>query len=209
MTSARLAGLSTAVRRSLFAAAECGGPRGRSRRRRPTVRPARQRPRRRPLRAAEPVPPAVPPRRARRRPPPPVPGRALRRARTSSWRTATTAVLGRQRRRGRAAPDSSRFHWDGTVVRLPSELFAARVARIDADPRVSVLVAARRRTPGSRSTASATSCRVTRVEAEMLTILRKSHDRRRRPTRRGPRCARPGNPVVIEVRPTRYLWRLG
>ena len=92
-------------------------------------------------------------------------------------------------------------------MRLPSELFAARVARIDADPRVSVLVAddASDGWVAMRGTARIVSGDA--VEAEMLTILRK-YMTDEEADRSWIEMRTSGDPVVVAVTPSSYVWRL-
>ena len=119
----------------------------------------------------------------------------------------TTAILGVNDGSGAPHLTSSTFHWDRTVLRLPSELFVARVARIDADPNVSVLVEL-----GAEAWVAVTGIAEIisgdGVEAEMLTILRKglTDDDA---ARQWSAMRSTGDRVVIRIRPTRFVWRLG
>jgi hypothetical protein len=119
---------------------------------------------------------------------------------------AATAVLAVNDRAGAPHLTSSAFHWDGTVVRLPSELLSARVAGIDADPHVSVLV---EESSGGwvAITGVATVVSGDAVEPEMLTILRTSLSEDDA-ERRWAELRSDGQPVVIVVRPDRFVWRL-
>jgi hypothetical protein len=118
----------------------------------------------------------------------------------------TTAILGVNDASGAPHLTSSIFHWDRTMLRLPSELFAARVARIDADPLVSVLVEL-----GADSWVAVTGVAAIvsgdGVEAEMLTILRK-HLTDDEASRLWSEMRSTVDRVVIQVRPTRFVWRL-
>ena len=122
--------------------------------------------------------------------------------------TATSAVLGTNDAAGAPHLTSSRFHWDGTVVRLPSDLFAARVERIDADARVSLLVADEGPDIWVAINGTATVVTGDAVEAAMMEIPRKDMTDEEA-NRSWTEMRSSGNPVVIEVRPSRYLWRLG
>jgi hypothetical protein len=122
-------------------------------------------------------------------------------------RRAETAILGVNARAGAPHLTSSIFHWDGSVIRLPSELFAARVAHIEADPQVSVLVQVTAPDAWVAITGVASVVSGAPVEAEMLTILGKyladdaagQHWAELRAS---------GDRVVIRVQPTRFVWRL-
>ena len=122
-------------------------------------------------------------------------------------RLGATAVLGVNDASGAPHLTSSIYDWDGATLRLPSELFAARAERVEADPRVSVLV-----TEGSSEawvavTGWASVVTGDDVEAEMLPILRKymSDDEA---DRLWTEMRTSGDRVVIRVRPTRLVWRL-
>jgi hypothetical protein len=118
----------------------------------------------------------------------------------------STAILGANDESGSPHLTSSIFSWDRTYLRLPSELFAARVARVDADPRVSVLVELGLDT-WVAVTGIATIVSGEGVEAEMLTILRK-HQTEEEAVRLWTEMRSSGERVVIRVRPTRFVWRL-
>jgi hypothetical protein len=119
----------------------------------------------------------------------------------------TTAILGVNDRSGAPHLTSSTFHWDRSVLRLPSELFAARVARIDTDPKVSVLVEL-----GAEAWVAVTGVAEVvsgeGVEAEMLTILRKGRTDDEA-AQQWSRMRSTGDHVVIRIRPARFVWRLG
>jgi len=121
---------------------------------------------------------------------------------------AATAVLGTNDAAGAPHLTASRFHWDGTIVRLPSDLFAARVERIGADARVSLLVAADRPDAWVSINGTATVISGDATEAGTMQILGKYlTDAEAAAAWTELRAS--GNPVVIEVKPSRYLWRLG
>ncbi len=203
VTSARLAGLSSVVRRSLFAAGDAAmrdlDPR--SEQPQPPIAsgstvfattPAAQSsgPAAAPASLAEPA-VAV----------------ALSPLQEAILTRATSAVLGTNDPAGAPHLTSSSFHWDGTIVRLPSELFAARVARIDVDPRVSVLVADDTSSGWVAMRGTAWIVSGDAVEAEMSTILRK-YMTDEEADRSWTEMRSSGDPVVIGVRPSSYVWRL-
>jgi pyridoxamine 5'-phosphate oxidase-like protein len=203
VTSARLAGLSSVFRRSLVAAGEAamGDPDPSREESQPAIEssanPAGM------VLAA----PASGPAAAPASPSEPAVAVALTARQEAVLTHAMTAILGTNDPAGGPHLTSSTFHWDGTIVRLPSELFAARVVRIDADPRVSVLVAddASDGWVAMRGTAWIVSGDA--VEAEMLTILRKSMTDEEA-DRSWTELRSSGDPVVIGVRPSSYVWRL-
>jgi hypothetical protein len=198
-TTGRLAGLSTALRRSVVAAgaAAVGVP----------DPPGEEEP----ASGIAPMPAAVEPPAVPAIPPAPAPqapdaSSLLSPRQHEVLEHGTTAILGVNDGSGAPHLTSSIFHWDGTVLRLPSELFSARVARIDADPRVSVLVElgpdAWVAVTGVADVVSGDA-----VESEMLTILRKNL-----PDEEAERVwsamSSTGDRVVIRIRPTRFVWRL-
>jgi hypothetical protein len=197
-TSGRLAGLSSVVRRSLFAAAESGAAHvapiddptpvvveaaaevPAMATAAPSVRAAA------PAAAATPV--------------------GLSERQDEFLANATIAVLGSNDVARAPHLTASRFHWDGTLVRVPSDLFAARVARVEADPRVSLLVMdadpeAWVAIEGMAAVASGEA-----VEGGMMLILRK-YMADEAADRAWTELLMSENPVVMEIRPSRYLWR--
>ena len=138
----------------------------------------------------------------------PVPPAALTAPQEALLFEAATAVLGTNDAAGAPHLTASRFHWDGTTVRLPSDLFAARVERIGADPRVSLLVAADGADAWVSINGTATLIAGDAAETGTLQILRKYMTDDDAATA-WTELRASGNPVVIEVRPSRYLWRLG
>jgi len=199
VATGRLAGLSTALHRSLVAAGAAAlgepDPPGEEETSSGIA----------PMPAAV-EPPVVPANPAAPPPPAPEPASLLSPRQHELLEHGTTAILGVNDASGAPHLTSSIFHWDGTVLRLPSELFSARVARIDADPRVSVLVElapdAWVAVTGVADVISGDS-----VKAEMLTILRKSlpdEEAERVWSEMSPT----GDRVVIRIRPTRFVWRL-
>ena len=211
VATGRLAGLSTALRRSVVAAgvaavddgdapgdeappapAQVPAPA-------PSEPPGAIEPPVVPATSAAPPQPAVPPT--------PDPASLLSPHQHELLEHGTTAILGVNDGSGAPHLTSSTFHWDRTVLRLPSELFAARVARIDVDPKVSVLVEL-----GADAWVAVTGVADVisgdGVEAEMLTILRKrlTDDDA---ARHWSAMRSTGDRVVIRIRPTRFVWRLG
>lgn len=202
VATGRLAGLSTALRRSIVTAgvAAVGEPDAPGDDAPPSTVP--------PAPAVEPPvqPPVASTLPAALPQPAPDPVAQLSPAQHELLGRGTTAILGVNDRSGAPHLTSSVFHWDGTTVRLPSELFAARVARIDVDPRVSVLVElgpdAWVAVTGLAEVVSGEA-----VETEMLTILGKDRtDDEAAEQWSGMRAT--GDRVVIRVRPTRFVWRL-
>ena len=86
---------------------------------------------------------------------------------------AAIAVLGTNDSAGAPHLTASQFHWSASIVRLPSDLFAARVERIEADPRVSLLVAADGPDTWVAINGTATVVSGDAVEGGMMTIMRK------------------------------------
>jgi hypothetical protein len=185
VTTARLAGLSSAVRRSLFAAGEAAtrGP-----------EPSAVVPVSTPT--SQPLPPSEP-----------APAFTLTARQDEFLTRALAAVLGINDPAGAPHLTSSIFHWDGTTVRLPSELLGARAARIDGDPRVSVLVKDESSEAWVAMTGLASVFSGDAVEAEMLTILGK-YMAEDEAERTWTEMHSSGDRVVIAVRPTRFVWRL-
>jgi hypothetical protein len=204
VTTARIAGLSTAVRRSLFAAGEAA-----TRELDPgSAEPASG------STAPPPVGSGPPPSPAAETDPTAgvvsVSGHAtsvaLSPRQEALLTTAPTAVLGTNDAAGAPHLTASIFHWDGSMVRLPSELFAARVARIDGDPRVSVLVSGGS-TAWVAMTGTAEIVSGPGARDQMLAILRKymTDDEADSSWAEMDSSA---DAVVIVFRPSRYVWRL-
>ena len=216
VNTARLAGLSAAVRRSLVAAGEA------------VVRDLDPSTGEAAVRDADPSATDEPPARpdagqasassASRvsagarptRPDPPVePGPAitLTPRQDEILRLGATAVLGVNDASGAPHLTSSIYDWDGATLRLPAELFAARAERVEADPRVSVLVKEMSSDAWVAVTGWASVVSGDDVEAQMLPILRKyvSDDEA---DRLWTEMRSSGDRVVIRVRPTRLVWRL-
>ena len=198
VATGRLAGLSAALRRSVVAAgvAAVGDP----------DPPADEAPP--PVLAPIPAaaePPVVPAVQAAPPEPPPDPVSRLTPRQHELLEGGSTAILGVNDGSGAPHLTSSVFHWDRTLLRLPSELFAARVARIEADPRVSALVELGPETwvavTGVAEVVSGDG-----VEAEMLTILRK-HMTDEEAQNLWSEMRSTADRVVIRIRPTRFVWR--
>jgi hypothetical protein len=198
VTTARLAGLSAAVRRSLFAAGEAAI-------RDPELETAGEPSAAGEPPAATPAPVALPV-----RPDParePAPAVTLTPRQNEFLSGASTAVLGINDPAGAPHLTSSIFHWDGTSVRLPSELLGARAARIDADPRVSVLVKDETTEAWVAMTGLASIVSGDAVQAAMMTILGK-YMAPAEAERLWTEMRQSGERAVIVVRPGRFVWRL-
>ncbi len=197
-TTARVAGLSSMVRRSLVAAGESiGRDLGPSADEEPPSGP-----------------PPVPPPAVPASPPPPQSSPAvgtvarldLTPEQHDVLALGSTVVLGVNDPVRGPHLTSSIYHWDGELVRVPSELFAARVASIEQDRRVSALVHAASSDAWLALSGVATIVSGDEVATEMLTILVKylsDTDARRLWTE----LRSTGDRVVIQVRPTRLVWR--
>jgi hypothetical protein len=205
VTTARIAGLSTAVRQSLFAAGEAATR---------ELDPG----------SAEPASDSIEPAPAASGPASTPPARTDPTARVVSasaparsielsprqgalLTSAPTAVLGTNDAAGAPHLTSSIFHWDGSTIRLPSELFAARVARIDADPRVSVLVNDDASTAWVAMTGTAEIVSGAGAQDQMLPILRK-YMKEDEADSSWAQMGSSADAVVIVFRPSRYVWRL-
>jgi Pyridoxamine 5'-phosphate oxidase len=120
--------------------------------------------------------------------------------------TATTAALAVNDPAGPPHLTTSTYRWDGETIHLPGQQFTARVSHIDRDPRVSVLIEDPVTDALVALTGVASLIQGDRVEAMMLAILGKYlspdaaieqwHD-----------LQATGDRIVIEVRPTRFVWR--
>jgi hypothetical protein len=202
VTSARLAGLSSAVRQSLFAAVEATatdvGPAGEPAPTPPITSAA--------TREATPMAPPAPATHAAR-PVVPVTPVALSPRQEALLTNATIAVLGTSALAGAPHLTASRFHWDGSVVRLSSDLFSARVARIDADPRVSLLIADEGPDEWVAIDGTAAIVSGDAVAEGIMPILRK-YMTDEAAERAWTQLRASENPVVIEIRPSGYVWRL-
>ena len=205
VATGRLAGLSTALRRTVVAAgvAAVGEPDAPSAAE-PASSPAAPQPIVEPPAAEPPAVPAVP----TATPTPALdPPSQLTAQQNELLSHGTTAILGVNDASGAPHLTSSIFDWDGTVLRLPSQLFAARVARIDVDPQVSALVEL-----GDEAWVA-----VTGVADDRLRSGRRGGDAHdpaqgrmteEEAARAWSRMSATGDRVVIRIRPTRFVWRL-
>lgn len=120
--------------------------------------------------------------------------------------TGATATLAVNDPSGAPHLTSSIYHWDGSTLRLPAELFTARATNVDRDPRVSLLI--ENATSGARLAVTGVASMVHGAEAEdELTRLLSKYlepdaveDRLQAMRASGPQ-------MVIRVRPTRIVWR--
>jgi len=101
---------------------------------------------------------------------------------------------------------SSIFDWDGKRFRLPGRLSSARAIDIDRDPRVSLLIEDRTTEAWVAVTGIASLAPIDTVEAEMMQLLTRSFGEDGA-SRRWHEVRSTGDPIVIHIRPTRFLWR--
>lgn len=101
---------------------------------------------------------------------------------------------------------SSMYHWDGAILRLPAQMFAARAQHVDRDPRVSVFI--EDRSSGALVVVSGVASLVygDAVGLETMLVLTRYLPRDDAVARWDEMRGR-GDAVVIQVRPTRFLWR--
>lgn len=215
VSAGRIAGLSTAFRRSLFAAGSAvtreletsaapepvgGGPTPGA------ARPTAE------IETPEPPPPAKPaPATGSPQPPAPPPVDAV-----AALTADQHAFLARGERAVLAtnAPASaphlsaSVYHWDGAILRMPSQMFAARAQHVDQDPRVSVFIEDRSSGAWVAVTGLASIVYGNAVERETMLVLERSLSPGDAASRWDEMRAR-GDAVVVQVRPTRFLWRPG
>ena len=99
-------------------------------------------------------------------------------------------------------------HWDGEILRLPSQMFAARAAHVDRDPRVTVLIEDHGSGAWVTVTGIATivygadaAADVTRVIDGVRTVVGAVEAWSAFEGR--------SDAAVIRVRPSRFLWRQG
>jgi PPOX class probable F420-dependent enzyme len=140
------------------------------------------------------------------RPDLPDPVLALTPAQHDFLANATRAALAVNDPAGAPQMTSSMFHWDGTLVRLPGQMFTARVTNVDRDPRVSLLVDDPTTEAWVAITGVATMVYGEDAEGETRLILAKyfaDHEA----ARRWEEMAASGDRIVIRVRPTRFVWR--
>ncbi len=103
---------------------------------------------------------------------------------------------------------SSAYHWDGAVFRLPGQQFSLRVANIERDPRVGLFIEDPSSDTSVAITGVATAVYGDQVETGMLLILGRDTSPAAA-LRRWAELAASGDRMVIEVRPTRFVWRAG
>ena len=101
----------------------------------------------------------------------------------------------------------SMFHWDGMLLRLPAQLFTARATNVDRDPRVSLLVHGANAQSWVTITGTASLVHGDQAEVETRLILAK-YVAGDEVERRWAELASDGDRIVIQVRPTRFVWRL-
>lgn len=101
---------------------------------------------------------------------------------------------------------SSMYHWDGMLVRVPAQLFTARSMNVERDPRISLLIEDGTSEAWVALSGVASVVYDGRVEGEMMLILSKylAEDAA---ARRWQEMRASGDRIVIQVRPTRFVWR--
>jgi hypothetical protein len=100
---------------------------------------------------------------------------------------------------------ASPYHWDGTVLRLPSQMFAARAAHVDRDPRVTVFIEDRASGAWVTVTGTASIVYAEAAANEIARVIGDDPDNGRAASW-APVQAN-ADAVVILVRPVRFLWR--
>jgi hypothetical protein len=215
VSAGRIAGLSTAFRRSLFAAGSAvtreletsagpepvaGGPMPGA------ARPTAER------ETPEPPPPAKPgPVTGSPQPPAPPPADAvagLTPDQHGFLARGERAVLSINAPTGAPHVSASIYHWDGAILRMPSQMFAARAQLVDQDPRVSVFIEDRTSGAWVVVTGLASLVYGDAVERETMLVLERSLSPGDAASRWDEMRAR-GDAVVVQVRPTHFLWRPG
>jgi len=121
-------------------------------------------------------------------------------------RTCPNAVLAVNDPGGHPLVASMIFHWDGTCFRVPGRDSTARVANIDRDPRVSLLIDDPSAGTWVAVTGVASLVYGDQVEADIRLILAKYHDEAEA-ARRWDSMRSTGGQMAIWVRPTRFVWR--
>ena len=207
LTAGRLAGLSTVVRRSVFAAGEAVTR---------DLEPAAEEelpsdpqpvpnapPRRRP--------PATPAAQVAGDPPPtptavPEPTLTMTPEQHDFLATGATATLAVNDPAGAPQLTSSMYHWDGSTLRLPGKMFTARATNIDRDPRVSLLI--EDAASGAWLAVTGVASMVHGDEAvDELTLLLSKYLEPDAVEDRLQEMLSSGDQMVIRVRPTRLVWR--
>jgi nitroimidazol reductase NimA-like FMN-containing flavoprotein (pyridoxamine 5'-phosphate oxidase superfamily) len=101
---------------------------------------------------------------------------------------------------------SSAYHWDGATFRLPGRQFSLRASNVERDPRVSLFIDE----PSSDASVTVTGLAALvygdDVEAGVLEILMKDGSLDEAQARLAALRAE-GDLILIEVRPTRFVWR--
>lgn len=137
---------------------------------------------------------------------PPDPVVALTSEQHAFLTNGTRAVLAVNDPGGHPLVASAPFHWDGSIIRLPARDATARVADIDRDPRVSLLID----DPASDAWVAvggmASLVYGAEVEPDIQLILAKYHDEAEA-ARRWDEMRSAGDQMAIRVRPTRFVWR--
>ena len=120
----------------------------------------------------------------------------------------TRAVLAVNDPKGAPHLSASPYHWDGDILRLPSQMFAARAAHVDRDPRVTVYIDDGSTGAWVAVTGIASIVYGEAVKAEVEQVL--AQDDPDSAKREGwAALTSTGDAVVIRVRPSRFLWRPG
>jgi hypothetical protein len=210
LTAGRLAGLSTVVRRSVFAAGEAvtrdlgpaeehlpGEPRPL-----PDVPVARAAP------ATESTTAQV----VSDPPPTPTPtapseaNLAMTPEQNDFLATGATATLAVNDPAGAPQLTSSMYHWDGSTLRLPGTMFTARATNIDRDPRVSLLIEDAESGAWLALTGVASMVHGDVAVDELALLLSKYLQPDAEADRLQEMCSS-GDQMVIRVHPTRLVWR--
>jgi hypothetical protein len=117
----------------------------------------------------------------------------------------TRAVFAVNDPKGAPHLSASPCHWDGEILRLPSQMFAARAAHVDRDPRVTIFIEDRSSGAWVTVTGMASIVYGEAVETEVATVI--GHDQGGAAAVDWAELRTIGDAVVIRVRPSRFLWR--
>ena len=101
---------------------------------------------------------------------------------------------------------STIYHWDGATFRMPGRQFTLRASNIERDPRVSLFVDDAGGDASVAVTGVASIVHGDAVEPGMLLILARE-DATGDPRARLATLQADGDLMLIEVRPTRFVWR--
>ncbi len=101
---------------------------------------------------------------------------------------------------------SSRYHWDGSMFRLPAQLYTARAEAVDRDPRVGLLVEDAASEAWVAVTGRASVAYGDDVDREMLLLLAK-YLAADPAALRWAELRASGDRIVIRIRPARFVWR--